>query len=89
MEPAGARRHDAASPTLLPPELAMHDAPRRPQRPTRLPALSSCDPDRPEPEERPAGGWFDSSLDLRLGLQVTEHMSLAALAHELPAGWLH
>jgi hypothetical protein len=49
------------------------------------PALSSCDPDRPGADERYAGGWFDSSLELRQGLEITEYMSFAALARELPA----
>jgi hypothetical protein len=49
------------------------------------PALSSCDPDRPGADERYGGGWFDSSLELRQGLEITEYMSFAALARELPA----
>ena len=49
------------------------------------PALSSCDPDRPGADERYGGGWFDSSLELRRGLEITEYMSFAALARELPA----
>jgi hypothetical protein len=49
------------------------------------PALSSCDPDRPGADERYGGGWFDSSRELRQGLEITEYMSFAALARELPA----
>jgi hypothetical protein len=33
--------------------------------------------------------WFDSSLELRHGLAVTEHLSLDGLAGQLPPGdWL-
>jgi hypothetical protein len=41
-------------------------------------------------DERPLGcGWFDSSHDLREGLQVHEHASADAVAAELPLGaWL-
>ncbi|MGE5117636.1 MAG: hypothetical protein ACM3N6_14215 [Betaproteobacteria bacterium] len=35
-------------------------------------SLSACDPDRPEADECYAAGCFDSSLDLRAGLQVIE-----------------
>ena len=52
---------------------------------THGPALSSCDPDRPGDDERYGGGWFDSSLELRQGLQIIEYMSFAALARDLPA----
>jgi hypothetical protein len=40
--------------------------------------------------ERPLGcGWFDSSHDLRAGLQVQEHASADAVAQELPVDfWL-
>jgi hypothetical protein len=48
------------------------------------PALSSCDPDRPGADERYGGGWFESSLELRQGLEITEYPSFAALARELP-----
>ena len=47
-------------------------------------ALSSCDPDRPGTDERYGGGWFESSLELRQGLEITEYPSFAALARELP-----
>ena len=41
-------------------------------------------------EERPLGcGWFDSSEDLRAGLQVREHASPDAVSNHLPlAAWL-
>ncbi len=41
-------------------------------------------------DERPLGcGWFDSSHELRAGLQVQEHASADAVANELPRGdWL-
>ena len=49
-------------------------------------ALSSCDPDRPsDDDERYAWSCFDSSLDLRAGLSVTEHASLADLMQALSA----
>jgi hypothetical protein len=58
---------------------------RRPLDDDFGPALSSCDPDRPGADERYGGGWFDSSRELRQGLEITEYMSFAALARELPA----
>ena len=51
-------------------------------------ALSSCDPDRPGVDERYGGGWLESSCELRQGLEITEYMSFAALARELPASCL-
>lgn len=44
----------------------------------------------PPPEERAQGcGWFDSSHDLRAGLQVQEHASADAVANELSlTAWL-
>ena len=34
-------------------------------------------------------GWFDSSHELRCGLQVTEHATADTVANELPLGdWL-
>lgn len=46
----------------------MHRSPNPPAR-----SLSSCDPDRPDPtDDAAARGWFESSLDLLAGLQVTE-----------------
>jgi hypothetical protein len=55
---------------LPPPSFDGHDAP----------ALSACDPDRPDEghHDGPPCGWHESSLDLREGLYVTEHA--------LPAG---
>jgi hypothetical protein len=40
--------------------------------------------------DEPCGcGWFDSSLDLRNGLQVCEHVDIQSLASELPLeDWL-
>lgn len=35
-------------------------------------SLSCCDPDRPPAEECFVPNWFDSSLDLRAGLDVIE-----------------
>lgn len=40
-------------------------------------------------EPRPGCGWFDSSHDLRAGLQVREHAAHDAVCAELPlAMWL-
>jgi hypothetical protein len=87
---AGAADHAAVLSNA--PETAMSNAslPARwphADEPVGGPALSSCDPDRPEDDGRYGGGWFDSSLDLREGLLVTEYMSFAALARELPPSW--
>jgi len=46
-------------------------------------ALSSCDPDRPETDERWGASCFDSSRELRDGLLVTEYPNLAALMQAL------
>ena len=32
-------------------------------------------------------GWFDSSHELHVGLQVTEHLSPERVANEVPLGW--
>jgi hypothetical protein len=34
-----------------------------------------------------AAGWHDSSWALRVGVQVTEHDSVVAVANDLPLGW--
>ena len=66
-------------------------------RPFRLPqqpaggryaqALSACDPDRPDegPRDGPPCGWYESSLDLRDGLYVTEHPLPAGM--DWPSAW--
>jgi hypothetical protein len=42
-----------------------------------------------EPVEDDAGrtSWFESSLDLREGLEVTEFASLGPVANDLPVSW--
>jgi hypothetical protein len=55
------------------------------------PEAALADDVAPAPEdERPRGcGWFDSSHDLRAGLQIREHASADAVSHELSLGaWL-
>ncbi len=32
-------------------------------------------------------GWFDSSHELNVGLQVTEHLTPERIGNELPLGW--
>jgi hypothetical protein len=51
---------------------------------------SEAEAEGPLDLERPLGcGWFDSSHDLRAGLQVQEHASPDAVAQELPVEfWL-
>jgi hypothetical protein len=71
---------------------------RRPARRTRAAALpgaaqlfeAEAEAELPLDPERPLGcGWFDSSHDLRAGLQVQEHASADAVAQELPVDfWL-
>lgn len=57
----------------------------------RMPALAAPAPDEgTAAEEGPpcfGCGWFDSSLDLRQGLEVMEHMSLGPVARDLPVAW--
>ena len=57
----------------------------RPAPPAPRAAAAASDDDEP-----PCGcGWFDSSHELRCGLQVTEHASPDAVANELPLDdWL-
>lgn len=38
-------------------------------------------------EAAPGCGWFDSSRELRAGLQVTEHLSPERVADAVPLGW--
>ncbi|MEP7282972.1 MAG: hypothetical protein ABI696_13410 [Rubrivivax sp.] len=63
-------------------------APRLSLQPVPIPRLAAL---RTGPDAPPAGcGWFDSSLDLRQGLEVREHQGvdgLSALGSELPLGW--
>lgn len=65
---------------------------RRPLRRTRGVAaqVSEAVAGLPLEPERPLGcGWFDSSHDLRAGLQVQEHASADAVAQDLPVDfWL-
>lgn len=69
---------------------------RRPARRTRAAALPGAaqvfeaEAELPLEPERPLGcGWFDSSHDLRAGLQVQEHASADAVAQDLPVDfWL-
>jgi hypothetical protein len=69
---------------------------RRPARRTRAAAVPGAaqvfeaEAELPLEPERPLGcGWFDSSHDLRAGLQVQEHASADAVAQELPVDfWL-
>ena len=59
---------------------------RTPVRPpcTLRPAATAVD--KAEDEQlRPS--WFESSLDLRDGLEVTEFASLAPVASHLPVTW--
>jgi hypothetical protein len=32
-------------------------------------------------------GWFDSSHELQLGVQITEHLTPERVANEVPLGW--
>lgn len=70
--------------------IARHRGRRAPRpRPHGLESLlvgAASEPD----DDRPRGcGWFDSSHDLRCGLQIREHASADAVANDLPLGdWL-
>ena len=58
---------------------------RTPPLPT--PSRTEAEPEGEEPVR--GCGWFDSSHELRCGLQVTEHLSPDLVANELPlADWL-
>ena len=63
---------------------AKAQAPRR----RRIPIAETGDAPEPPPDDEPRGcGWFDSSHDLRHGLQVTEHADPGAVPNEVPVGW--
>lgn len=85
---AGSAEH-----TSLPDKEAVmfHLSPRAaPQTPPLANAVPIPKPE-PEPEREPGRGcgWFDSSHELKQGLQVQEHASLAELSELLPlADWL-
>jgi hypothetical protein len=86
-------------PNVAPPEFAAMFAnwlPRRPKllrRPARAArridaaALVAADPAVPE-EPGSTCGWFDSSWELRRGLQVIEHTGFERLPPEVPLAWL-
>ena len=68
---------------------------RRPQsllpaQPKAPGAVDDRDEDHDDDDEPPSAcGWFDSSHDLRAGLQVREHAANDAVLAELPlAMWL-
>ncbi len=52
-----------------------------------LPALGDDEAAGPQ-EPGSACGWFDSSWELRRGLQVIEHTGFERLPPEVPLAWL-
>ncbi|HLL20428.1 MAG TPA: hypothetical protein VK439_16735 [Rubrivivax sp.] len=79
---------------LLSPRPQPHPQPPVPTPPIAPGTVAdrSCDRDRDDhegDEQRSGCGWFDSSHDLRAGLQVREHAANDAVLAELPlAMWL-
>ncbi len=49
---------------------------------------AGTEPSPQQPDETLLGcGWFDSSHELHVGLQVTEHLTPDHVANEVPLGW--
>jgi len=60
---------------------------RRAVRSRPRPAVAAAAPDDP-PEPGCGCGWFDSSWELRHGLEVIEHLDADLLPSEMPLAWV-